>query len=124
LQSDIQFEYVLNEDAAQNDSLMAALPPSSVVINATGMGKDRPGSPITDAGQFPQNGIAWELNYRGELDFLHQAEQQAQRHQLHIEDGWHYFVHGWTQAIAEVFQLQLTPDLFQQLDDAARAFRQ
>jgi shikimate 5-dehydrogenase len=124
LQTDMAFEYILNNDTAQNDRLMAALPPGSIVINATGMGKDRPGSPITDAGQFPRNGIVWELNYRGELDFLHQAERQAEAKQLQVEDGWNYFVHGWTQAIAEVFQLQLTPSLFARLDEAARASRQ
>lgn len=42
--------YVLNADPRYNDELMAALPPHSIVINATGMGKDRPGSPITDVG--------------------------------------------------------------------------
>jgi shikimate dehydrogenase len=124
LRTDIQFEYLLNDAAVQNDALMASLPRGSVVINATGMGKDRLGSPITNAGQFPQNGIAWELNYRGELDFLHQAERQAQQQHLHIEDGWSYFLHGWTQAIAEVFQLQLTPELFARLDEAAQALRQ
>ena len=78
LGTDIAFEYICNQDPARNDAIMAALPPGSIVINATGMGKDRPGSPITDAGLFPRGGIAWEFNYRGELDFLHQAlAQQA-----------------------------------------------
>ena len=54
------------------------LPPASLVINATGMGKDLPGSPITDRGLFPMRGIAWELNYRGELQFLHQALAQRE----------------------------------------------
>ena len=67
--TDIAFEYICNQDAARNDAIMAALPAGSIVINATGMGKDRPGSPITDAGLFPVRGIAWEFNYRGELDF-------------------------------------------------------
>jgi shikimate 5-dehydrogenase len=121
LQTDIRFEYILNEDAGQNDALMAALPPGSVVINATGMGKDRPGSPISDAGRFPQNGIVWELNYRGELHFLHQAKRQERN--LHIEDGWSYFVHGWTQALAEAFSLELTPEWFARLNEAAQAVR-
>jgi hypothetical protein len=71
LRTDIQIEYVLNADPAQNDRQMASLPPHSVVINATGMGKDSPGSPITWESQFPLHGVAWEFNYRGELDFLH-----------------------------------------------------
>ena len=32
--------------------------PASLVINATGMGKDLPGSPITDQGKFPIRGAA------------------------------------------------------------------
>ena len=61
-------------DPFQNDALMSKLPEGSLVINATGMGKDRPGSPISEAGIFPKNGLVWELNYRGELDFLKQAQ--------------------------------------------------
>lgn len=123
LKTDIEFEYVLNEDPVQNDALMATLPPGSLVINATGMGKDRPGSPVTDDARWPQDGLVWELNYRGELDFMHQARRKAEQYHLTIEDGWVYFLHGWTQVVAEVFDVQLTPELFQQLDDAASELR-
>ncbi len=123
LDTDIEFEYIVNEDPAYNDALMAAMPPGSMVINATGMGKDRPGSPITDAGLFPLNGLAWELNYRGELDFLHQARRQSGSRGVKVEDGWVYFLHGWTQVVAEVFQIDLTPALFRQLDQAAASIR-
>lgn len=40
-----------------------------------------------------------------------------------IEDGWVYFIHGWSQVIAEVFDLKLTPDLMMKLDKAASEFR-
>ena len=83
---------------------MASLPEYSIVINATGMGKDTPGSPLTDLGIFPKNGIAWEFNYRGELDFMHQALRQIESRNLKVEDGWVYFLHGWSQVIAEVLQ--------------------
>jgi shikimate 5-dehydrogenase len=89
------------------------------VINGTGMGKDLPGSPIPDGASFPDGGLAWELNYRGELTFLKQAQSQSARLGA-VEDGWTYFVHGWTQVIAGIFDLQLTPDLFQRMDDAAK----
>jgi shikimate 5-dehydrogenase len=121
--SGIQFEYVQNTDPAVNDSLMAALPPGSMVINATGMGKDIPGSPITDSGLFPQEGIAWELNYRGELDFLHQARRQAKHRRLKVEDGWHYFVLGWAVIVGAVFNVEITPERFEQLAAAAEAIR-
>jgi shikimate dehydrogenase len=123
LDTDIAFEYMLNADPAQNDTLMAALPPGSLVINATGMGKDTPGSPVTDAGLFPENAWAWELNYRGELDFMHQARRQSASRGVRVEDGWVYFLHGWTQVVAEVFHLDLTPETFAALDAAASTIR-
>ena len=119
LDTDIEFEYPVHQDPRANDALMASLPPGSMVINATGMGKDLPGSPITDDGKFPQAGLAWELNYRGELDFLHQARRQAKERELHVEDGWVYFLHGWTSVIAEVFDLTIDQTAFAELDAAA-----
>lgn len=123
LDTDMRFEYILNEDPAKNDEIMASLPSGSMVINATGMGKDRPGSPITDNGLFPESGIVWELNYRGELGFLRQAERQAENRNLKVEDGWTSFLHGWSQVLAEVFRLDLSSDLFAKLGKAASAVR-
>jgi shikimate dehydrogenase len=62
-------------------------------------------------------------NYRGELDFLKQAKEQQQKRSLHVEDGWVYFLHGWTQVVAEIFDFQLTPELFHKLDVAATQHR-
>lgn len=101
--------YYLTPLAADNDAVLAELPPHSLVINATGLGKDAPGSPLTDNGSFPDNGIVWELNYRGDLIFLDQANNQKEAHSLQIEDGWIYFIHGWTQVIAEVFDVDIQP---------------
>jgi shikimate dehydrogenase len=123
LDTDIAFEYVLNEDPRHNDAQMARLPPGSVVINATGMGKDRPGSPVTSEGAFPLDGVAWELNYRGALDFLHQAQAQAAERRLVVEDGWRYFLHGWSEAIARVLDLQIDEGTFQQLGAVAAEVR-
>jgi shikimate 5-dehydrogenase len=105
--SDVPVEYIRPESAADNDAAMATLKPGSFVINATGLGKDRPGSPITDAATFPERGIAWDLNYRGELVFLDQANRQRQARGLQVENGWTYFLHGWTQVIAEVFDVEI-----------------
>jgi shikimate 5-dehydrogenase len=123
MHTDIQVEYLCNQDAAKNDALMAAMPDYSLVINATGMGKDTPGSPITGAGLFPRRGIAWEFNYRGELDFMHQALKQTVSRDLTVEDGWLYFVHGWTQVIAQVLHIDLTPELFKRLEAIAATVR-
>jgi shikimate 5-dehydrogenase len=114
---------LLNADPRENDRLMAELPPGSMVINATGMGKDVPGSPITEHGRFPEAGIAWELNYRGELDFLRQAQTQSESLHLQVHDGWYYFVVGWAEIIAEVFQLHLTLETLARLEAAAEVAR-
>ncbi len=119
----VDVEYLLNEDPRKNDELLAMLPPGSVAINATGMGKDRPGSPITDAGVFPLNGIAWDLNYRGALDFLRQARAQEQQRHLNVRDGWHYFLISWAEHIAEVFNRKITPAEFAQLAQLAESIR-
>jgi shikimate 5-dehydrogenase len=102
---------------------MNELPDCSLVINATGMGKDTPGSPVTDDGVFPMKGVAWEFNYRGELDFMHQALAQRVDRHLVVEDGWLYFLHGWTQVISEVLHHEITPELFEQLEVVANVVR-
>lgn len=116
-------EYVRVADPGETDALLGSLPRGSLVVNATGMGKDLPGSPITEAAVFPEEGVIWELNYRGELDFLRQASRQERARRLRVHDGWRYFLHGWTEVIAEVFELSLTPALFARLAEAAERFR-
>ena len=107
LDAGVPVAYVENADPHKNDHLVAGLPAGSLVVNGTGMGKDIPGSPITDAATFPERGLVWELNYRGELDFLRQARRQEQARDLTVEDGWRYFIHGWTAAIEEVFEVEI-----------------
>ncbi|HUG62825.1 MAG TPA: shikimate dehydrogenase [Methylomirabilota bacterium] len=107
LGSDVPVEYVPAPDAAANDAVLSRLAPGSLVINATGLGKDAPGSPLTDAAVFPERAIAWDLNYRGDLVFLDQARAQREARDLQVEDGWTYFIHGWTQVIAEAFHIDI-----------------
>ena len=71
------------------------------------MGKDTPGSPIGNAAEFPEDGMAWDFNYRGDLVFLDQSRTQQAQKRLHIEDGWVYFIHGWTRVISEVFHIDI-----------------
>jgi shikimate 5-dehydrogenase len=123
LETDIEIEYICNSDPLVNDKIMEKFPPYSVIINATGMGKDTPGSPITWDGKFPMNSVSWEFNYRGELDFLHQSLAQAENRKVKVEDGWLYFVHGWTQVVAQVLHFDLTLALFDQLNQAASPVR-
>ncbi len=114
-------EYRHNTRPEVNDEQMGHLPPGSVVINATGMGKDIPGSPVTDKGVFPLNGVAWELNYRGELRFLYQAHAQGDSRKLLVKDGWPYFLHGWTEVIAQVLKTKIEGERFSRLAAIAEA---
>ncbi len=116
--------YLLSESQLDNDALVASLPPHSMVINATGMGKDLPGSPITNAVVFPEGGAAWELNYRGERRFLQQALAQRDSRALQVTDGWHYFLHGWSSVIRRVFDVPITPATFAAFCAASEANRQ
>lgn len=108
-----------------HDDLVAAAGRGAVVVNATGMGKDRAGSPVSDDVVFGDDAIAWDFNYRGPLEFLVQARAQATPSGVRVEDGWTYFVHGWTRAIATVFDLEIPtagPD-FERLSALARDAR-
>jgi shikimate 5-dehydrogenase len=116
-------EYHQVHGAADTDRLLEQLPPRSVVVNATGMGKDRPGSPVSDGARFPEQALAWDFNYRGSLEFLQQARHQAEERRLQVEDGWRYFLHGWSDHIAEVFELEIDRARFEGLAAAAEALR-
>jgi shikimate 5-dehydrogenase len=105
--ADVPLEYHHTPQATATDAIMATLKPGSLIINATGLGKDAPGSPLTDQAVWPDRGLAWDFNYRGELSFLEQARAQPPSKNLRIEDGWIYFVHGWTRVIAEVFHIDI-----------------
>lgn len=123
IQPAIPVEYHQISGTAESDRLLESIPPSSVVINATGMGKDRPGSPISDSAAFPEGAIAWDFNYRGTLEFLEQAHRQKEDRRLLVEDGWRYFLHGWSEHIAEVFQLEMDSVVFERLGRIAEATR-
>lgn len=115
--------YVAINSAEQTDLLVEGLPPGSLVVNATGLGKDRPGSPVTDAVVFPTDGYVWEFNYRGSLEFLSHARNQQATRNLAVIDGWRYFIHGWSQVIADVFDVTLTPAIVETLAASAETVR-
>lgn len=118
-------DYVLTASPADTDALIAGLPPRSLVVNATGLGKDAPGSPTTNRVCYPEGAIVWEFNYRGALEFLAQARAQEAARGLIVADGWGYFIISWTRVIAEVFDLEIptTGPVFDRLSEMARARR-
>lgn len=118
----IPIEYVLAPSPEKADACIAELPKSSMIINATGLGKDGPGSPTSDDVIYHKNAIVWEFNYRGDLVFLDQAKAQAEERKLTVEDGWVYFIHGWTRVISEVFDIDIpmSGPAFDKLSQIAR----
>ena len=66
-----------------------------------------PEAQLTDAAIFPERAVVWDLNYRGNLVFLDQARRQEASRKLQVEDGWTYFIYGWTRVIAEVFHVDI-----------------
>nr|WP_231880385.1 shikimate dehydrogenase [Microbacterium sp. H83] len=115
--------YVRTDTVDDAAAIVAAAPAGSLIVNATGLGKDRPGSPLPDDVVFPEGAWVWEFNYRGSLEFLHQARAQESDRRLHVIDGWRYFIHGWSQVVADVFELDLTPEIVERLADAAETAR-
>lgn len=107
LGSTLAINYVQATDESTNDKVVSSSAPGSVIINATGLGKDRAGSPLTNNASFPAGSIAWDFNYRGELVFLDQAKAQSQEKNVSVVDGWVYFIHGWTRVIADVFDIDI-----------------
>lgn len=123
--SSVPLHTVLAPTPALNDAALASSPAGSVVINATGLGKDAPGSPLTNEAVFPTSSLVWDLNYRGDLLFLDQARAQETSGDLTVVDGWEYFLHGWTQVIAEVFHIEIPTSgpIFENLSAIAASTR-
>jgi len=120
---DAKVEYHVVSHANDADLLLSGMKPHSLIVNATGMGKDRPGSPLTDNCVFPDESLVWEFNYRGKLDFMQQALAQKNAKSLYVEDGWIYFIHGWTQVIGEVFHIEMTGDVVDKCLRIAEKYR-
>ncbi len=102
-------------EASANEDVLSAMPSGSFVVNATGMGKDLPGSPVGAEASWPRDSVAWDLNYRGDLAFLRFAAAAGAR----THNGWDYFLHGWTQIMARVYGFHVTGELLDHVRQAA-----
>lgn len=109
--------------AAATDAIIGGLPESSLIVNATGLGKDAPGSPVSEAAEFPQNSCIWDLNYRGGLDFLRLARARAPALNLSVADGWVCFVHGWARALEKVTDVAIGERIMGEMLAAADRYR-
>ncbi|PZF80837.1 shikimate dehydrogenase [Jiangella anatolica] len=92
----------------------APIPPRALVVNATGLGKDRPGSPLPPGAVLPATATAWDFNYRGDLTFLADARASG----VAAVDGWDYFVAGWGAALTAIAGRPLTAGLLAELGEA------
>lgn len=54
---------------------------------------------------------------------MHQAEKQKNLRGVKVEDGWMYFIHGWTQVISQALHLKMTEELFNRFVNIANNFR-
>ena len=114
-----EFRFLHCPSPADNDRLIADLDQYSLVVNATGLGKDAPGSPTSGGVLYPEHSLVWEINYRGDLIFMKQALEQKEKRKLHVENGWNYFIYGWTQVIQEVFHITISPEQLAELSRIA-----
>jgi shikimate 5-dehydrogenase len=101
------------------DSLIERVSPGALIVNATGIGKDRPGSPVTNSVRFPRGCVAWDLNYRGNLAWLEWAREQGST----AVDGWSCFLFGWSRILSLIFDFDLTPALFTLMRSTADTIR-
>lgn len=111
---------VRTSGSEDNDHALAKASPGSFVVNATGMGKDVPGSPLSGSVSFPKRALVWDLNYRGELTFLDQARTQARDRELRVEDGRRLFVHGWAEGLGQIFGREVGVETLDGMRQASR----
>jgi shikimate dehydrogenase len=115
----VRLAYVPVTGPADCDALVAGPPAPQLVVNATGLGKDAPGSPVTGRAPFGPSTLAWDFNYRGGLDFLRQAAARGAR----VMDGWDYFVAGWTGCLTAIAGVPFTAAVLADFAAAAAPHR-
>jgi hypothetical protein len=50
---------------------------------------------------------------------MRQALAQKEERRLTVEDGWVYFIRGWSQVIAQVLHLEISPAMLDRLAELA-----
>lgn len=112
----LKMQFYLSDGMQSNDEIISSLPEKAFVVNATGVGKDIIGSPVSCGVKFPKSGCLWEYNYRGynggELEILKIAQQQSTNQNLSIYDGFNYFLYGWTTVISRILNIDIDNHLF------------
>lgn len=110
-------------DASDNDDIVVRTAPGSLIVNATGMGKDTRGSPVAASTPLPIGSIAWDLNYRGALDFLTFARTQCTARGVMAIDGWDYFLRNWFACLTRIAGREPSASQFERFRSASRILR-
>ena len=82
-----------------------------LIINASGLGKDRP------CPQFDLSGITskhfgyWDFNYRGNLELLQSFRDVEKVNDIRIYDGRKYFYCGWSYVMSHVAGVPWNEDM-------------
>lgn len=100
---------------------LVPLTSGTLFVNATGLGKDRPGSPVRLPVDWPADSKVWDFNYRGDLSFLDEAAKAIDRGVL-AYNGWRLFTNGWAESLAEILGaegLRTRRSRFQTIRDSA-----
>jgi shikimate 5-dehydrogenase len=108
---------------AENDEIVSNAPAGSLIVNATGRGKDTVGSPVSAKAVFPVQSIACDLNYRGDLHFLRQALAQRHSSGVRAVDGWDYFLRNWFVCLQRLAGQQPSESRFLQFCKASEFLR-
>jgi shikimate dehydrogenase len=108
--AEVNVELALNREV--NNAMLKNAQPGCLVVNATGLGKDLRGSPLSSDSVFPMGSSAWDLNYRGGLDFLHHARTQSGGRGVRVFDGQTLFTAGWMEAMTYIARTHASDDVF------------
>lgn len=104
-------------------SEVGPLPPGSLIVNATGLGKDRPGSPLRLPVPWPQDALVWDLNYRGARPMLADARSAPPERRIRTFDGWSLFIHGWARGLEQILGREIGPKERAAMDEIATTSR-
>jgi shikimate dehydrogenase len=88
-----------------NDDIVEAAISPALIINATGLGKDFEGSPVSSSLVFPTGSTLWDLNYRGDLEYLAHGRAQSD---VSTHSGFELFVSSWIEALSYIFAVPVT----------------
>jgi shikimate 5-dehydrogenase len=114
---------VQNNQSTFADEFIQHLTSPTLIVNATGMGKDAVGSPLSKTSMYPIGSTLWDFNYRGDLQFLENARAFSEQFKLSFSTGWYYFICGWYQVMTRVFNVKRNADLLAAFERIAESHR-